>query len=54
MNGDVQSYLETLEFNNGEELKCFHNRIIRLKQEIILSGETVSTKRLLLQYMKAL
>ena len=49
MNGDVQSDLATLAFNNGEQLEDFHSRILRLQQEIMLSGEIV-----LFQYMKAL
>ena len=32
MNGDVQSDLATLSFNNGEQLEDFHSRIIRLQQ----------------------
>ena len=31
MNGDVQSDLSTLAFNNGEQLEYFHSRILRLK-----------------------
>ena len=38
MNGDVQSDLATLAFNNGEQLEDFHSRILRLQQEIIISG----------------
>ena len=38
MNGDVQSGLATLVFKNGEQLEDFNSRIIRLQQEIILSG----------------
>ena len=49
MNGDFQYDLSTLEFNKGEQLEDFHSRIIRLQQEIILSGETLSTTRLPLQ-----
>ena len=48
MNGDVQSNLATLAFKNIKQLKDFHSRILRLQQEIILSGETVSPTRLLL------
>ena len=48
MNGDVKSDIATLAFNNGEQLEDFHNRIIRLQQEIILSGETVSPNILIL------
>ena len=54
MNGDVQSDLATLAFRNGEQLEYFHSRILRLQQEIMLSGEIVSPTRLLLQYMKVL
>ena len=43
MNGDVQSDLATLAFNNREQLEDFHSRILKLKQEITLFGETVST-----------
>ena len=45
MNGDVQYYLATLAFKNREKLEYFHSRIIRLQQEIILYGETVSPTR---------
>ena len=54
MNGGVQSDLANLSFKNGEQLEDVHIRIIRLQQEIILSGETVSPKILLLQYTKEL
>ena len=54
MNGDVQSDLATLAFNNGEQVEDFHSRIIRLQQEIILSGETVSPTILIFHYMKEL
>ena len=54
MNGDIQSDLATLVFKNGEQLEDFHIRVIRLQQEIILSGEIVSPNRLLIQYTKAL
>ena len=53
-NGDVQSDLSTLAFNNGEQLEDFHSRILRLQQKIILSGEIVSPTRLLFEYMKVL
>ena len=53
MNGDVQYYIATLALNNGEQLEDFYSRIIRLQQEIILSGEIISPNRLLFQYMKA-
>ena len=54
MNGYVQFYLSTLDFKNGEQLEVFHIRILRLQQEIMLSGENFSPTRLILQYMKAL
>ena len=54
MNGDIQSDLSTLAFKNGEQLKAFHSRILRLQQEIMLSGEVVSHTRFLLQYTKSL
>ena len=53
MNGYVQSDLDTLAFNNREQLKDFHSRIIRLQQEIILYGVIISPNRLLFQYIKA-
>ena len=54
MNVNVQSDLDNLAFKNGKQLEDFHNRILRLQQEITLSGEIVSPTRLILQYMKAL
>ena len=54
MNGDVQSDIPKLAFNNGEQLEDFHIRILRLQQEIMFSGEISSPTRLLFQYMKAL
>ena len=54
MNGDVQSDLATLAFKNGEKIEDFQSRIIRLQQEIMLSGEIFSPTRLLFHYMKAL
>ena len=54
MNGDVQYDLATPEFKNGGKLEYFHSIIIRLEQEIILSGETVSKTIFLLQYMNKL
>ena len=54
VNGNVQSDLATLAFKNGEQLEYFHIIILRLQQEIILSGETVSRTRLPFQYIKAL
>ena len=54
INGDGQSYLATLAFRNGEQLEDFHSRILRLEQEIILSGEIFSPTRIIFQYMKAL
>ena len=53
INSDVESDLATLAFNNGEQLEYFHSRILRLQQEIMLSGEIFSPTRLLIQYMKA-
>ena len=47
MKGDLQSDISTLEFRNGEQLEYFHVRILRLQQEIMLSGEIVSSTRLL-------
>ena len=38
MNGDVQSDIVTLSFNNGEQLEYFCSKILRLQQEIMLSG----------------
>ena len=54
MNGDIKSDLATLAFNNVEQLEYFHSRILRLQQEIMLSGENFSPTRFLFQYMKAL
>ena len=53
-NRDVPSDLVILAFKNGEQVEDFHTKILRLQQEINLSGETVSTTRLLFQYIKAL
>ena len=47
MGGDVQYGPATLEFNNGGQLEDFHGIILRLQQEIILYGGTVSLTRLL-------
>ena len=52
INGDVQSDLATMAFKNGEQLEFFHSRIIIIQQGIILSGETVSPTRLLLNDTK--
>ena len=54
MNDDVQSNIAILGFKIGEHLEDFNSRIIRLQQEINLSGETVYPTRRLFQYMKAL
>ena len=54
INGDVQYDIATLAFRNGEKLEDFHSRILRLQQEIMLSGENVYPTRLLFQYMKVL
>ena len=48
MNVDVQPDLATLEFKQRENVEGFHERILRLKQEISLSGEPVSPTRILL------
>ena len=53
MNGDVQYDLSTLAFKNGEKLEYFHRIILRLQQQIILFGETLSPTRLLFHYMQA-
>ena len=42
MNGNVQSDIATLASRNGEQLEDFHSRILRLQQEIIISGENFS------------
>ena len=52
--GDIQSNVATLDFKNGEQLEDFHISILRLQQEIMLSGEIFSPTRLIFQYMKAL
>ena len=54
MNGDVQYYLATLDINNREQIEDFHGIILRLQQEIVISGEIFSPTRLIFQYMKAL
>ena len=54
MNVDVKSDLATLAFNNGERLDDFHSRILRLQQEIMISGESFSPTILFFQYIKAL
>ena len=54
MNDDVQSDLATLAFKNGEQLEDFHGIVLRLQQEIMLSGEIFSPNIIILQYMKAL
>ena len=38
MNGDVQYDLATLALKNVEQIKYFHSSIIRLQQEIMLTG----------------
>ena len=53
MNGDVQYDLSNPAFKNREQLEYVNIIILRLQHNIILSGETVSPTRLLLQYMKA-
>ena len=52
MNGDIKSDLLTLLFKKVKQLEDFYSIIIRVQQEIIFSRETVSTTRLLFQYMK--
>ena len=52
MNGNVQYELSILDVNNGKKFEDFHSRILRLQQEIMLSGETVSTTRIVLYYTK--
>ena len=47
IDGDVQSELVTLSFKQGENLKI-------LQKERNIYGETVSPKRLILQYIKSL
>ena len=54
VNGYVQSDIATLSFNNGEKIKYFYGRILRIQQEIILSGETFYLRRFIFEYMKAL
>ena len=54
MNGDVQSDLATLAFNNGEHREYFHGRILRLQQEIMFHGENLSPNIFLLQYTNTL
>ena len=52
MNGDVQSDLATLTFNNGEQLEYFHSRIFGIQQEMNPSGENVSPTLIIFQYTK--
>ena len=54
MNGNFQCDLSTLAFKNREQLEYFHKIIFRIQQEIILSGENVSSTRLSLNYIKEL
>ena len=54
INGDFRSDLATLAFNNEKKLEYLHSRILRLQQEIIFSGETLSPTIFIFQYMKAL
>ena len=49
VNVHVRSDLATLALNNGEKIEYSHRIIIILQKEIILSGETVSTTKLLFQ-----
>ena len=43
VNGGVNSDLASLAFKNIEQLEYFHSRILILQQEIILTGETLSS-----------
>ena len=52
MNDDVQYNIANLAFKNGEQLEYFHSRIIRIQQEMMLSGEDFSPTRILFQYTK--
>ena len=54
MNVGVQFDLDTMALKPGEKLEYFHRIILRLQQEINLSGQIASPTILLLQYMKAL
>ena len=54
VNCDVQYDLSTLAFKIGCKIEDFHIRILRLQQEVIISGEYVSPTTHLFQYMKAL
>ena len=49
----VQSDLATMKFNNRGQLEYFHSIILRLQQEIKLSGETVAPTILLFRYIKS-
>ena len=53
MNGDVWSDLATLDFKNEKKLEEFHSIIIRIQQEIMLSGEFFSPTRHIFQYTKS-
>ena len=52
MNGDFKYYIDNLDFNNREKLEAFYSRILRLQQEIMLTGEIVSPTGILFQYTK--
>ena len=51
INGGFKYDLYTLDFKQGEQMEEHHGRIIRLQQEVNLSGETASPKKFLFQYM---
>ena len=53
MNGDVQSDISNPALKNVEKIEDFHGRIIRIQQEIILSGEIVSPTRFLFHCIQA-
>ena len=52
INGGVQSNPATLAFKNEEQPEYLCSIILRIQQEIILSGETVSPTRLIFLYLK--
>ena len=54
INGDAQSDLAILDFKNREQIEDFCGSILRLKQEVMLSVDIVSSTRLIFQRMKTL
>ena len=52
MNDYVHYELYTPELIKVEQPEVFHSRILRLQQQISLYGETISSTRLYLQYIK--